>query len=620
LLAGLWPVHAQAAIDHLRASWRDDPATTMVIGWDQVSGSEAVLYYDMVDHGQQWNAYRQQQAPQREVRFKGMHNHFARLSGLRPNTVYYAVIRDNQGVSQPFSFKTAPNQPNERLSFILGSDSRNYREARRNANRLVSKLRPHAVFFGGDFTNGDTDLEWQDWFVDWSLTQGSDGRLFPIVAARGNHEATNEVVVNLFDVPSPDAIYALTFGGNLVRAYTLNTLLPAGGEQRDWLEGDLRDHQDIRWRIGQYHQAMRPHTSGKPERDELILHWATLFNKYRVAMVMESDAHCVKATWPIRPSREPGSDEGFIRDDETGTVYLGEGGWGAPLRADDDPKPWTRASGSFNQFKWVFIDRESIEIRTVKTDAADRVGEVDPNNIFEPPYGLVLWNPPAGDVITIRNRQPLASAAPAPRQQQQQTQMQTGTPPPMELTSLAARLQQNRIVLTWASVAERPGAVFEIQRSTDGGVRYETLTTLPGQGPGPNFQYQFADSPQAAGTPAPLVRYRVRLRLPSGYTMEDICNLEAPPPAPTAASPPATDLLRRDAQGNVHITYQLTEPGQVVIILINSDLQEMARLNYDNQPAGQYEKSLDLSRAPAGQFSLIIKANGQLLKRYSVLL
>ena len=394
-----------------RCMWRSDPATTMVVGWDQASGYDPVLYYDIVDFGTQITAYRNQQQPDRIIVSKGMNNHYARLSGLQPNTVYYFVIQDNEGVSQRFSFKTAPDTPTERLSIIAGGDSRNNREARRDANKLVSKLRPHCIMFDGDMTAGDTYQEWREWFDDWQETIGSDGRIFPIIPSRGNHESANSSITELFDVSSNDVYYALTLGGNLFRIYTLNSLIAPGGSQRIWLEGDLKASSSITWKMAQYHHPIRPHTQKKPEKDELLLNWSTLFYKYGVSLAMESDAHVVKTTYPIRPSRDPGSDEGFIRDDEAGTVYIGEGCWGAPLRENNDDKSWTRASGSFNQFKWIFVDQEKIEVRTIRTDGALRVAEVSHNNIFEPPIGLVIWNPPSGDVVTIYNRKAIASTS-----------------------------------------------------------------------------------------------------------------------------------------------------------------------------------------------------------------
>ena len=39
------------ANDKYRISITDDPATTMTIGWNQISGHSVALFYDVVDHG-----------------------------------------------------------------------------------------------------------------------------------------------------------------------------------------------------------------------------------------------------------------------------------------------------------------------------------------------------------------------------------------------------------------------------------------------------------------------------------------------------------------------------------------------------------------------------------------
>ena len=118
-------------------------------------------------------------------------------------------------------------------------------------------------------------------------------------------------------------------------------------------------------------------------------------------MVVESDAHTSKSTYPIIPSLDASSDEGFVRDDARGTVFVGEGCWGAPLRSADDNKSWTRDSGSFNQFKWIFVDQNKIEVRTVKVDNASSVSELKEEDRFTLPAGIDLWNPSAGTVQTI---------------------------------------------------------------------------------------------------------------------------------------------------------------------------------------------------------------------------
>lgn len=390
-----------ALSDKYRCMWRDDPATTMVIGWNQITGENPIVYYDEVNKGANPLNYTKKQTPNYIIAAQGMRNHFVRLSNLKPSTTYYFIISDSKTTSRLLSFETAPATPNERLSIIAGGDSRNHREARRKANLLVGKLRPHAVLFAGDMTGGATSEQWQQWLNDWQLTIAPDGRMTPILVARGNHEPDNETLVNLFDVPSPMVYYALTLGGNLLRTYTLNSMIPSGASQRTWLEKDLQQNSDVIWKIAQYHHSIRPHSKVKDEKLELYKNWATLFYEHSVNVVVESDAHVVKWTYPIRPSREPGSEEGFIRDDLNGTVYVGEGCWGAPLRTNDDNKSWTRNSGRFNQFKWLWIDENRIEIRTVMTDAGEKTMPLATNKKFELPLGIKLWQPSNGSVVTI---------------------------------------------------------------------------------------------------------------------------------------------------------------------------------------------------------------------------
>ncbi|UII32648.1 fibronectin type III domain-containing protein [Fulvivirga ulvae] len=399
----LLSTHLWANTDKYRLTIRDNPATSVVIGWNQVSGSNPVVYYGKTDHGTSWTNYPFSSSPSRQVSYRGMNSQFVRLTGLDPNTAYYFVIRDSQGTSQRFWFKTAPDDPNQRLSFIAGGDSRNNRTPRINANKLVAKLRPHAVLFGGDMTANGTDSEWREWFDDWQYTIGSDGRMIPIVATRGNHESSNDMIYNLFDTPSSEVYYAITFGGNLIRTYTLNTEISISGNQTTWLQNDLAANSNITWKMAQYHKPMRPHVSSKAEGNNQYANWADLFYNNKVKLVVECDAHTVKTTWPVKPSSGSGSDEGFIRDDTGGTVYTGEGCWGAPLRTNNDNKSWTRNSASFNQFKWVFVDQAKIEVRTIKVDNANQVGQVSDNNIFTPPANLDIWNPSNGAVVTITN-------------------------------------------------------------------------------------------------------------------------------------------------------------------------------------------------------------------------
>ena len=123
-------------------------------------------------------------------------------------------------------------------------------------------------------------------------------------------------------------------------------------------------------------------------------------------MAVEGDSHLHKITYPIRPATGDGAHEGFVRDDARGTLFLGEGSWGALPRSADDLKPWTMQAGSFAQFKWVHVYPDHVEIRTVITEEAAGPAANSEENLFAVPADVQLFAPDdQGDVV----RYPLAA-------------------------------------------------------------------------------------------------------------------------------------------------------------------------------------------------------------------
>lgn len=443
---------------NFRTMFRADPSTSMVVGWSQTvgaptNGSIFRLFYSTTDHGTDTSAYAADNPPLEPHKivenFKTMDHYFVRLENLLPNTAYYFVVAytnndlgglggtiglSTQSLTERYYFETLPDNPNEPLSFISGGDSREDLEhpdqtlesitIRREANKMVSKLRPHAVFFGGDYTFASSDVEWINWLNDWELTYTSDNKITPIVAAAGNHEyapfggaqAGSQILTSIFDVPHPDVYYALNFGGNLLRLYTLNTEVAISGDQSDWLRGDLAaTDTSVYWKMAQYHKPIRPHEAGKSDQNTAYAEWAQPFYDYQVRLVFESDAHVVKTTHELMPTEleeAEWSNEGFeadmnfVRTNNRGTVFVGEGTWAA-LRDGNDPKAWTRSMGGFNQVKWIWVSPDTLQVRTVITyDAEDEayVDNIQPlnnNSRFTEPAGIQIWEPNSGRVVFI---------------------------------------------------------------------------------------------------------------------------------------------------------------------------------------------------------------------------
>lgn len=610
-----------ALTDRYRIMWVDDPATTMTIGWEQISGSDPIVYFDKYNGGQDIANYGFYQKVDRKVWSKGMNNHFVRLTNLQPNTVYHFMIKDSEGVSQKMSFKTAPDNPYERLSIIAGGDSRNHRKARCKANLLVSKLRPHAVMFGGDMTGGDIERQWKAWFDDWQKTRTADGHMTPIIPARGNHEASNQSLVNMFDVRNKKNIYALNMGGSLLRIYTLNSMLAAGGDQRNWLENDLSQNTHMKWKMAQYHHPIRPHMNKKSERNAQLKNWGTLFYQYGVDLVCESDAHVVKTTYPIRPSIERGSDEGFIRDNKRGTVYVGEGCWGAPLRRNNDDKKWTRASGSFNQFKWIFIDLDGIEVRTIKVDNAEEVASVDANDIFSEPVGLDVWEPNTGRVLRIETKRIIASneiSTPTlnnaiPKKKKLEPKRIVNIKP-LEVAQFQSKVQSNKVAVEWITKNENLKPIFEIQRSTDG-KKYSTLARIHGTGDAERVNaYKIVDNLKGVAVGI-YPSYRLKYTQPNG----EVLLLQAEREILENKEWNNHDRLQTDPRtGQIQFKYKLQQPANISVRLVNEVNRQVMKNDFSNTKTGNFLQSLDVSNIEKGDYLLIIEANKKVIQKYKV--
>ncbi|MGB0166449.1 MAG: T9SS type A sorting domain-containing protein [Luteibaculum sp.] len=438
---------AYAQPQSFRTMFRNDPATTMVLGWSQPliglgNGTNFQLFYDTVDHGTDESAYASGPVPvtRQVMAFKGLNHYFVRLENLPPNSPIHFLLKYTDPLQttqyiDAYWSETLSDNPNDPISIISGGDSRaNYDEpqriqesfdARKESNKIVSKLRADFVMFGGDYTFFNDDEEWMRWMQDWELTYASDGRITPIIATLGNHEAFPflppngpQVIEQLFDTPVNDGYYALSFGGNLIRVYTLNTETEFV-EQGKWLEEDLKQHNlNTYWKVAQYHKAIRPHEAGKSDMDGAYDNWVQHFFDYQVRIAFESDAHVVKTTWPLMPSLEADGttfcdrevEDNFMRvaEDAKGIVFVGEGTWAANRGDADDPKVWTRgAMPGMNQVKWTWVTKDKMEVRTVRTynpanlNYVNNMEELTDENRFTEPEGIDIIDGGEGKVVFI---------------------------------------------------------------------------------------------------------------------------------------------------------------------------------------------------------------------------
>jgi len=398
-----------AATQYHRVMWDADPASRAIIAFSPAGNtSNPYVKYGYSTNEGQWNSAGVADSAQ----FDGaLVSHFVRLTNLPANSaIYYRVCDDQSGCGQRFWFKTAPTD-NTPFIVVAGGDTRTGWDTRRQGNQLIAKLRPLFIMHGGDFTNANSASEMQTFLSDWALTYSNDTidgydyqRIYPLVPTHGNHEDDNyRTLCEVFGVDydqNGSCGYTDTYGAfnvsPLLRVYTLNSQFKNSGwssyaaNMNSWLSHDLTANGSTAvWRFAQYHKPMFPHYTFKSDNVELFNWWATEFYNHSMNVVVESDTHIAKLTTTVKPN---GND--FIDTIEGGTVYIGEGSWGAPARSANDPKAWTLDLASIQQFKVITVSSDTVELRTAQFDpSASTLSRQDrANDPIALPAGVNWWN------------------------------------------------------------------------------------------------------------------------------------------------------------------------------------------------------------------------------------
>ena len=375
------------AKSHLhRLSWDSDPSRNAVIGFSLLPFSHSpYVMYGSDTNEDNWTRIE----PQNKYRFglikevAGLESYFVRLTDLTPDSDVFYKVCDNQGCGQRFWFRTAAEDQSPFVA-VAGGDTRTGWTNRRAGNRLVAKIRPLFVMHGGDFTNANTAVEMTAFLSDWSLSFSEDvidgvdyKRIYPMIPTHGNHEDGDfETLCRVFGVDfnldgqcNEFDTYGAFNVSELLRVYTLNSQFQNDGKSaqaasmNEWLEQDISSEgAEAQWRFAQYHKPMFPHYAGKSDNMTLFNWWADSFYENAMNLVVESDTHINKVTATVRPKGEE------MATSRAGTVYVGEGSWGAPARSANYPKSYTIDLASIQQFKVIQVTSDEVVVRTAQFD------------------------------------------------------------------------------------------------------------------------------------------------------------------------------------------------------------------------------------------------------------
>lgn len=384
LFATLLSSWALATISNLRLVVRDNPSYNVTIGFQQSGGGEALIYWGDTDYGDDYERYPNQSPANASVRTVLGWQRYLDLQNLRSNTYYYFVLVDDDGPSQRYYFQTCPESAENPITMVYGANLADNQASRQEAFTMISKLRPHLVVLGGDYTVLNIDFQWNNLFTDWQLSTTSDGRVFPILPIIGDRENLGNSLSTYFRARHADGFYHIPFGKSLLGFYALNSNFSGNQNQRDWLSQQLSlTAAQYHWKFAAYHQAMRSHQSSQSNNEDAYVNWAYLFFQYSLDLVFEGSAQVHKQSKPIIPISTPGTVDGFKEDEKRGAIYLGDGTMGSTAVSPDNTWSWTAHAAAEQQLQWIYLDKDSCGIRSVDYRNAD---EVENRENWESPY------------------------------------------------------------------------------------------------------------------------------------------------------------------------------------------------------------------------------------------
>lgn len=362
--------HNPTVPKHLRVSWTSDPGTSAIISWSTLKPTEnPFVRFRKKNSDEKFSV-----TPTVEGRFQSdkseLHYQHATLVDLLPDTAYEFQVSQNETISSTYYFITA-SAIDRPFSLLHGGDSRSDHVARRKMNLMIADLVKTsfededlsndiiALAHGGDYVADGSNLtQWSKWMDDHELTIGKDGRMLPVIPARGNHDKS-ELFNQVFGFKEKDKNYYALDLNPTVRFVTLNTEISTAGDQAKWLNRELKKSRpNYRWLLAQYHRPAYPAVKAP---GTALQSWVPVFEKYNVDLVCEADGHNIKRTLPIR---------GNVMD-STGVVYIGEGGLGVGQRTPKADRWYLQPPGMSDSASHVFVltfEDEQIKGKCIRLD------------------------------------------------------------------------------------------------------------------------------------------------------------------------------------------------------------------------------------------------------------
>lgn len=282
--------------------------------------------------------------------------HEVKITGLKPDTLYYYRAGDGDRMTEFFSFRTNPDRFKP-FRFAAYSDSQNHPEIHSRLIPMIAKLHPAFILHAGDAV--EKGWEEERWQIEFFDVIRPIAFYIPYYVAIGNHEANSDYYYKYLSYPYPEgdeqheSYYWFRYGSVFVividsEKYIFGTEDP----QHKWIVNTLKRPEAV-WaglRIALFHQPAYTDGWGSCNYDGNLQIRSSLIpvlEKGRVNLILNGHTH------------------GYERGRLNGVYHMIIGGGGGDLDMKCNDFPFIEKTNYVHHFIYADVLCDKVKITAV---------------------------------------------------------------------------------------------------------------------------------------------------------------------------------------------------------------------------------------------------------------
>lgn len=280
--------------------------------------------------------------------------HKFNITGLKPNHKYYYKCIWENGSTEVFHFKTAPNSNETPFKIAIIADSRTHPEIFSKVCQQAIKYESDIFFHSGDFVSKGTEIEqWKPQFFDPAKELLTSN---PLYTSLGNHEKKASYYFEHFTIHGGKSWWSADYGSVHIISLSTEDDGSPNSEQYKWLVEDLRNNKDKKWKIVMFHDPLFHVSENRPVYD-IRYYWTPLFIENNVDLIITGHDHYYNRTFPI----------GNMSEKQQGAIHITCAGGGADLYSVT-PRNYSAYSRSIYHFIILDVTENQINGKAISID------------------------------------------------------------------------------------------------------------------------------------------------------------------------------------------------------------------------------------------------------------